>query len=238
MSTARTKIFGMDLGVDPKVVVLVLLILAAAVYYFTSSSDPSGGSSSPAAAVTSPVARPAMSPVLAAARNRRMSRTNRDVLKLVPVDGSRGDVDPTLHLRLLDRVKNVPPAAGLRNLFDAAGSQTVAQNMPPVPAHPPILQPKPPVPPSQMSAMAAGPVTPPFSIPLKYYGFAKPRGRALDGSRGLFLDGDNILIGAEGDLLEKHFLIVSLTPTMARLEDTRAKQGQDIPVTPEAPPAQ
>jgi len=234
MSAARTKIFGMDVGIDPKVIILVLLILAAAVYYFTSSSEPSGGSNGPmVAAINQPVARPALS---SAARSRRMNKADRDVLKLVPIDGSRGDVDPTLHLRLLERVKSVPPAAGLRNLFDAAGA-VMAQNVPPVPVHPPILQPKPPVP-GAMAAVPSAPAAPPFSIPLKYYGFAKPKGRAAEGSRGLFLDGDNILIGSEGDVLEKHFLIVALTPTMARLEDTLAKQGQDIPVTPEAPPAQ
>jgi hypothetical protein len=84
----------------------------------------------------------------------------------------------------------------------------------------------------------AAPVLPPFSIPLKYYGFAKSKGRSTDGSRGLFLDGDNILIGSEGDMLEKRFLIVALTPNTARLEDTQAKQGQELQVTPEAPPSQ
>jgi hypothetical protein len=75
---------------------------------------------------------------------------------------------------------------------------------------------------------------PPFSIPLKYYGFAKPSGKAPDGNRGLFLDGDNILMGGEGDVLEKRYLIVALTPNSARLEDTQMKQGQDVPVTPAA----
>jgi hypothetical protein len=50
----------------------------------------------------------------------------------------------------------------------------------------------------------------------------------------LFLDGDNILMGGEGDVLEKRYLIVALTPNSARLEDTQMKQGQDVPVTPAA----
>jgi hypothetical protein len=229
----RTKIFGMDVSVDPKVIVLALLIIAGAVYYFTSSSEPSGNSSNAPPSPGPSVGKQAS--IVPANRSRRGIHNDRDVLKLVPVDGSRGDVDPTLHLRLLERVKNVPPAAGLRNLFDAAGP-AMAQNMPPVPAHPPIMPPKPLQP--SVPLVASAPPPPAFNIPLKYYGFAKAKGRSTDASRGLFLDGDNILIGAEGDLLEKHFLIVALTPTMARLEDTQAKQGQDIPVTPEAPPAQ
>jgi hypothetical protein len=104
--------------------------------------------------------------------------------------------------------------------------------MPPIPTHPPIIPPKPLIPNTEAQVQASAP---PFVIPLKYYGFAKSKGRSPDASRGLFLDGDNILIGGEGDILEKHFLIVALTPTSARLEDTQAKQGQDIQVTPEAP---
>jgi len=232
----RTKVFGLDLGIDPKVIVVALVIVAAVVYYFTSSPEPAGSGGSSQAASVTPTPRPALSPSQAArvaARRNGGARTDRDTLKLVPVDGSRGDVDPTLHLRLLERVKNVPPAAGLRNVFEAAGP-VMAQNVPPVPSHPPILPPKtagtfgPPVPPPP----------PPFNIPLKYYGFAKSKGRPMDGNRGLFLDGENILIGGEGDVLEKRFLIVALTPTSARLEDTQAKQGQDLQVTPEAPPSQ
>jgi hypothetical protein len=36
-------------------------------------------------------------------------------------------------------------------------------------------------------------------------------------------------------VLERRYLIVALTPNTARVEDTQLKQGQDVPVTPEAP---
>jgi hypothetical protein len=48
------------------------------------------------------------------------------------------------------------------------------------------------------------------------------------------MDGDNVLVGTEGDVLLLHFLIVSLTPASARIEDTQMKQGKDIMVSPEA----
>ena len=201
----------------------MLIIVAALVYYFTSSSEPSG-SNTPAAAAQ-PMTRPGLTPVLsarAAARRANSVRMDRDVLKLVAVDGSRGDIDPTLHLRLLERVKSVAPAAGLRNLFDAGGP-VMAGTMPGVPKNPPILPPKQ-VETSMLPPVNNPPAPPtPFVIPLKYYGFAKSKGHPVDGNRGLFLDGDNILIGGEGDTLEKRFLIVALTPTSARLEDTQAK---------------
>ena len=71
-------------------------------------------------------------------------------------------------------------------------------------------------------------------IPFKYYGFAKP---ALNGgaNRGFFMEGDNILVAGEGDVLEQRYLVVALTPNTAKVEDTQLKQGQDLPVTPEAP---
>lgn len=235
MSAARSKIFGMDLGVDPKIIILALIVVAGLVYYFTSSSSDSpsnsSGGNSQAASIPA-VARPAL-PLSAAKKRAKGNKIDRDVLKLVPVDGSKGDVDPTLRLALLDRVKNEPPAAGIRNLFDSGGPTAIATNVPPPPQHPPIIKPGPLNP--NPEAQNQPPPAPIFNIPLKYYGFAKAKGRSPDASRGLFLDGDNILIGAEGDVLEKRFLIVALTPTSARLEDTQAKQGQDIQVTPEAP---
>lgn len=228
----------MNLGVEPKVIVLALIVMAGLIYYFTSGSETPAGSGSQTAAspaIVRPVVSPSMAGRLAAARRANTLHNDRQTLKLVPVDGSRGDIDPTLRLGLLERVKSVPAATGLRNLFEAGGV-ALAQNLPPVPKNAPKIAPGPLPPP-----VSTGPVTPPpvaFSIPLKYYGFVRPNGRTLDGNRGFFMDGDNILIGAEGDVLEKKFLIVALTPNTARLEDTEAKQGQDLQVTPEAPPAQ
>jgi hypothetical protein len=120
----------------------------------------------------------------------------------------------------------------LRNLFEAGGA--VLADMPKLPPHPPKIPVKPVETQVATNQPPAAPAAPQFLIPLKYYGFARSAARAIDGNRGLFMDGDNILIGAEGDLLEKRFLIVALTPNMARLEDTQSRQGQDLQVTPEA----
>jgi hypothetical protein len=55
-----------------------------------------------------------------------------------------------------------------------------------------------------------------------------------EANRGFFMEGDNVLVAAEGDVLERRYLIVALTPNTAKVEDTQLKQGQDLPVTPEA----
>jgi hypothetical protein len=74
---------------------------------------------------------------------------------------------------------------------------------------------------------------PTVHIPLKYYGFARSATKS-EGSRGFFMDGDNILVATEGDVLEQRYLIVALTPNTAKVEDIQVKQGQDLQVTPEA----
>jgi hypothetical protein len=234
MSSAKTKVFGITIGIDPKFIVGALLVVAVLVYYFNSQGEdrPTPTASAPAAEVNAPHAQAATASAVsrsAAMRRTENARSSARVgLKLVPIDGSRGDVDPTLRLQLLDRVRNVSPVAGLRNIFEGPG-QAMPVNLPPIPKIA-KMPPKPLV----DTAPPPPPAPPPFSIPLKYYGFAKPSGKAADGNRGLFLDGDNILMGGEGDVLERRYLIVALTPNSARLEDTQMKQGQDVPVTPAA----
>ena len=68
---------------------------------------------------------------------------------------------------------------------------------------------------------------------MKYYGFAKPVDKAQN-NRGFFLDGDNILIASEGEVVKSRYLVVELTPASARLEDTQVKKGKSLPLVPEA----
>ena len=117
-------------------------------------------------------------------------------------------IDPTLHLELLAKVQASKPAGGDRNLFEFGadkpketamlkGPEPVVKG--PNPMGPPELPPPPPPP---------GPPQPPPLPPLdaKYYGFASPShsGRR----RGFFMDGENILIKAEGEMLIGHYKIV------------------------------
>ncbi len=72
-----------------------------------------------------------------------------------------------------------------------------------------------------------------LNIPLKFYGFVRPVGKGKS-NQGFFLDGDNILIASEGEVLKGRYLVVALTPNSARLEDTQLKKGQTLAVVPEA----
>jgi hypothetical protein len=92
----------------------------------------------------------------------------------------------------------------------------------------PIINPGP-VPPQPPPP--AGP--PPVNIPLKYYGFVKPM-ETGEVNRGFFLDGDNVLVASEGQVLKQRYLVVELGPNTAKMEDTQMKEGQSLPVVPAA----
>jgi hypothetical protein len=221
-----TTIFGIRVGADPKILVGGLIALALLIYWYNSRGDEQGGGT-PAGA---PHAQGTAAPLAARSRIAARSRVQneRGTLRLRPVEGGRGDIDPTLRLDLLERVRGVRAETAVRNLFEEGAA--VAQNLPAIPKMAPMI-PKP---------LAAAPNTMmptnlnlTVHIPFKYYGFARPSLQG-DANRGFFMEGDNILVAAEGDVLEKRYLIVALTPNTAKVEDTQLKQGQDLAVTPEA----
>jgi hypothetical protein len=231
---AETRIFGMRIGLDPKILVGILVVVAGAIFWYNTRSD---DESTPAAAsanrgVSSP-AQPLAPPRVIAPRRTRT--TNDDAtLRLRPIDASRGDVDPTLRLDLLARLQNVQPETSGRSLFEVGpaplspADQKMLKNPPVVPKVPP-----------QPAVAVAGPMIPteqPLNIPLKYYGFVKTDEKNPGNNQGLFLDGDNIVVGSEGETIMNRYLIVSLTPTSARLEDPQLKKGQTLSVVPAATP--
>ncbi|HEX4771471.1 MAG TPA: hypothetical protein VH351_11590 [Bryobacteraceae bacterium] len=237
MSAApQTKIFGITLGVDPKFVVGGLLAIALLVLYFNSRS--SGGSSENSSTNTADTrsAAPAIAyPGTSAAkgarrRNRNAAALDRGTLRIRPVDASRGDIDPTLRLDMLARLQTISADTPGRSLFEAGSAAAVPSaeavaklntniEPAPLPATPP---PSP-----------TGPVTPQVNIPLRFYGFVRPAA-ANQRNRGLFMSGDNVIVASEGETIEGRYLVVELTANAARMEDTQIKQGQTLPVVPEA----
>ncbi len=237
MTNQGTKIFGFTIPIQQKYLAggLLLLLVGAAVYNFMGGSDDASANVSRTTAVkTQPSPVPPAS-LNAAAVSRRAELANKNkqaVLRLKPVDPSNV-VDPTLKLALLDKVRSVKLVEGGRNLFES-GAEAVAQG--PLPGLPKVekMVPKPivsdfvgPRPPGPK------PPPPPVNIPLRYYGFVRPSLRG-DGNRGYFMDGDNILMATEGDVLKSRFLVVALSPNTARVEDIQLKQGQDLQLIPEA----
>jgi hypothetical protein len=229
VAARQTKIFGIRVGIDPKILGIGLAVLTLFFLWFNlhgSDDDehaPNAGSA--AAAKLRPLA-PNRSP----ARRSNALPKDRGTLSMKPVDPTRGDIDPTLRLSLLERLKALQFHEGGRNLFE--GGSEIAGNLPPVPKGPKII-PKAILTPPVIPIANSGPAAIPVNIPFKYYGFVKPAARG-DSNRGFFMSGDNVLVGIEGDTLLSRYLIVSLTPASARIEDTQMKQGQDLMVAPEA----
>ncbi|HZQ55325.1 MAG TPA: hypothetical protein VFB14_24215 [Bryobacteraceae bacterium] len=236
MSTsAQTKIFGMRLGIDPKLLVAGLLVVAGVLFWYNSHGEDEGPSTP-----TRPAARTESSATpstIAKSRGLVQRRGGtaageRGTLRLRAIDATRGDIDPTLRLDLLARLQNVTEPANPRNVFEMGPSPQAAallkQQM-----HGPTIVPKP-LPPVMSPAQMAN-AKPTVAIPLKYYGFVKPVENGKS-NQGFFLDGDNVLVASEGEVLKQQYLVVALTPNSARLEDIRLKQGQTLAVVPEALP--
>lgn len=239
-AAAQTKIFGVRVPVDPKILFGVLGILIALLYWYNSRGDEGGTPTTSPAPVrtettaTAPTATPirARTPV----SRRAVAMNDRGALRLRPIDPTKGDIDPTLRLDLLARLQSVQPVTGGRSLFESGGQPATGVTV--VPVHPPILPPRP-LPGTTQSggAMAAGAQGP--NIPLKYYGYLKPvqtPDLKMANNHGFFLDGDNVLVASEGEVLKQRYLVVELTPSSARLEDTQLRQGQTLPVVAAAMP--
>jgi hypothetical protein len=224
---SETRIFGIRVKVDPKILVGGILLLAALLFWYNSRGDEE--TSAPASSVR-PAAPALTSPKshLAAVRRGTVSM-DRGTLRLRPVDATRGDIDPTLRLDLLERLQSVDEVPGGRSLFDLGPSPAEAAKLAPI--HGPLIAPKPIAPVMPATPAATGPA--PLNIPLKFYGYVQPTDKH-ETSRGFFMDGDDVLVATEGQVLKQKYRVLELTARTARLEDIQLKQSETLQVVPEA----
>lgn len=138
-------------------------------------------------------------------------------------------VDPTLRLDLFARVQAVGMGGANRNLFQFSTPpvKEVAQLKGPEPFVKvgPVQPPPPPAKPPD-----PGPPPPP-PITLKFYGFSTARSSGR--KTAYFMDGEDILLGGEGDTLKRRYKVVRILPTSVLIEDTDAKRQQSVPLTEE-----
>ena len=89
----------------------------------------------------------------------------------------------------------------------------------------PVAPPPPPAPPPD-------PKAPP--IPLKFYGFVNQSKGGGD-KRAFFLDGEDIVIATEGDMIKKRYKIIRIGINSATVEDTQFKSNnqQTLPLEAE-----
>jgi hypothetical protein len=142
-------------------------------------------------------------------------------------------IDPTLKRELLEKLRNVPMEGGTRSLF--------AFGAPPAPPPPPVSAIHPPALPGAEagSALTAPPkaanltpLTPPAPpIPLKFYGYANtPKGGP---KRAFFLNGDDIFVAGENDMILSRYKIIRIGVNSAVVEDTTNKNQQTLPLVEE-----
>jgi len=228
----------MKLGAEPKKAAVLAVLLVVAGYFLYSSLISGEGGPAATRPVTTAKPQPALrrdldpTPVpetrpSAASRSRSLEfrptlRRDRSEAGLDPIS-----TDPTLRLDLLARVQAVQIEGGERNLFQFGPP-------PPPKAVDPKIVPKSigPAPAPESKPAEAPPTPPPTPIPLKFYGYSS---EARAGQRrAFFLDGDEILVAAEGELLKKRYKVVRIGINSCVVEDLEQKYQQTLPLEEQA----
>lgn len=230
----------MKIGAEPKKVAILIVLGAIAAYLV--SRNLFSGSPAPAAvppagsAALATVARPPEAGLLAQPE-REQTRAPRASLEefrpsLRPRRGAERDlsaVDPRLRVDLLARLQQVELQGGHRSLFDFGAA--------PLPKTP-----EPKIIPKETVAAAPTPANPnpqdevrtppPPPIPLRFFGFTT-QGRQGP-RRAFFLDGEEIYVASEGEVLKKRYKVVRIGLNSAVVEDLESKHQQTLPLVAEA----
>lgn len=237
----------MTLGAEPKKVAVLggLLVVAAAVFLMNSSGEepPPGGSAGaarPSPSAGSPAGGgPRAEDPRGGGRTRgRASTEFRPTLRPKRAE-DRPDpttIDPTLRLDLLAKLQDVKIEGPRRSLFDFGqpaapkpDPKVVAASKTPAPS--PLVKPEAPkVEPDGPAAPPPKPQAPP--VPMKFFGYISPTKQPS--KRAFFIDGDEVHVVREGDLVKKRYKIVRIGINSVVVEDTQFGQQQTVPLE-EAP---
>ena len=122
-------------------------------------------------------------------------------------------LDPRLQLALLQASEGMAYAGSGRNIFLSQA---------PPPDIPPVKQT-----PVNPTAVNTGPLPPP-PITLKFYGFAS---RAGEPKKVFLSQGEDIFIAAEGDIVNRRYRVVHISPASVEIEDVLYNNRQNIPLS-------
>jgi pyruvate/2-oxoglutarate dehydrogenase complex dihydrolipoamide acyltransferase (E2) component len=189
---------------------LGVLALIMVVYRFISPTGgappvPTANQSGAASAASAAAARP--QPRKPVATNTKQSGSTKKVA-LTP------SLDPTLRLALLRTSEDTKYTGAGRNIFRA--EIDIPKPVQPVAVTPAPQQPQVYVPP------------PPPPIPLKFFGFASKPGEP----KRIFLSADgDVFIAAEGDIVDRRYKVLHITPSSVEIEDVLNNNRQSIPLT-------
>jgi hypothetical protein len=226
-----------SLGAEPrKAAVLGGLLLVAAYLLYTNFSGETPPPGTPAARVAAPAPAPrAAAPQAPAPDVRRAPRTAerssqefRPSLKPKRPEERRdpATIDPALRLDLLARLQQVKFEGGQRSLFEFG--------QPRLPKTPDVkILPKPAVPGDSAAAPsapspAAAVKPPPPPITFKFFGYISPARGGV--KRAFFLDGEDIFVAGEGEIIKKRYKVVRIGINSAVLEDVEFQHQQTVPM--------
>ena len=199
----------MKLGADNRVklfAALGLTVLAAAVlvYNFAGSSSTAAA---PSASTVSTV-----TPAQAPAHPRPATRAKGHGKKVSTAPRS---LDPTLRYDWLKASEDTKYQGTGRNIFQAQAEIP----KPVAPAQTPD---------EIRKAQGPPPPPPPPPINLKFFGFASKPGEA----KKVFLsEGEDVFIAAEGEVVNRHYKVLRISPTSVEIEDVLNNNRQNIPLT-------
>ena len=138
--------------------------------------------------------------------------------KIVPVIEPR--LDPTLDLNLLSRSEEIKYAGNGRNIF-VAGSMPIETPRKNGTAREEVGDVR--MPP---------PIPPPPPITLKFFGFANRPGET---KRVFLSQGEDIFIAAEGDVVDRRYRVLHISPTAVDVEDVLNNNRQSLPLVQGSP---
>jgi hypothetical protein len=125
-------------------------------------------------------------------------------------------LDPRLHLYLLENSEKVKYEGKGINIFNG-GAEPVEISKPKVS---PLLRQQQ----EQANSIAHLPPPPP-KIPLSYFGISSGNGEK---SKAFLSNGDDVWVAREGDVVDRHYKIVRISPTAVEVEDLLNNNRQTI----------
>jgi len=189
--------------------IIACVLLAVAIVLGARFVGSMGGGSSSAAA---PIAATTTNPPDMLAPQRPAKRRN----GATKAAGARS-LDPTLRFDLLKTSEDTKYEGSGRNIFRAF-----------------VAPPPPPIVPVATDHRTVGPQLPPAAPPpppidLKFYGFAisKPG----EGKRIFLSQGEDVFIAKEGDIVDRRYKVVRISPNSVEILDVLSNNRQSIPLT-------
>jgi hypothetical protein len=186
------------------IVAITLMLIAAVVLLFNS-----GGSAPKAATPVAPLDPVVPSRPVAAGRAATGKARGKKV------SAATRSLDPTLRYDWLKVSEGTEYEGKGRNVF-------LAQAEIPTPVAP--------ADPDKDETAEKGPPPPPPPPPinLKFFGFASKPGEA----KKIFLsEGEDVFIAAEGEVVNRHYKVLRISPTSVEIEDVLNNNRQSIPLT-------